>query len=109
MSSAKIRNRDSSVVPTTRVRRSLTIRTRLTLWSAGMIAAVYLILAAIVFSGLVGLVQTEVDTLVQGQSQELIARVHQSHDNLDEAEREIRKELARRVRNDFRFRVLDEA
>ena len=73
-----------------------------------MIAAVYLILAAIVFSGLIGLVQTEVDTLVQGQSQELIARVHQSHDNLGEAEREIRKELARRVRNDFRFRVLDE-
>jgi heavy metal sensor kinase len=72
-----------------------------------MIAAVYLVLAAIVFSGLVGLVQTEVDTLVQGQSQELIARVHQSHDNLAEAEQEIRKELGRRVRKDFRFRVLD--
>lgn len=86
---------------------ALTIRTRLSLWSAGMIAAVYLTLAATVFWGLVWLVQTEVDGLLEGQLQELIARVHQHHDNLTEAEREIREELGRRLRLDFRFRVLD--
>ena len=109
MSSAKTRSSDAVGDTGQSPRRSLTIRTRLTLWSAGMIAAVYLILAAIVFGGLVGLVQTEVDTLVQGQSQELIARIHQTHDNPAEAEQEIRKELGRRARNDFRFRVLDDS
>lgn len=97
----------SSAKTKARTRQPLTIRTRLTLWSAGMIAAVYVVLAAIVFWGLAGLVQAEVDTLVQGQSQELAARVHQNHGDLAEAEQEIRRELGRRLRKDFRFRVLD--
>jgi heavy metal sensor kinase len=108
MFSVKPANNKSSQ-PQRRRSLSLTIRAQLTLWSAGMIAAVYLILAGIVFWGLVGLVQAEVDTLIQGQSQELIARVHQNHDDLAEAEQEIRKELSRRLRKDFRFRVLDDA
>jgi len=89
------------------LRSSPTIRTRLTLWSAGMIVVVYLVVAAIVFFGQVWLVQAEVDALLQGQLEELVARVYEHHGNLDEAQREIRKELGRRNRRDFRFRVLD--
>lgn len=76
------------------------------LWSASMIVVIYAILAGVVFWGLTRLVHAEVDALLEGQSQELIARVHKDHENLDEAEREIREELGRRVRKDFRFRVL---
>jgi heavy metal sensor kinase len=71
-----------------------------------MIVVIYGILAGVVFWGLTRLVHAEVDALLEGQSQELIARVHKHHDNLNEAEREIREELARRLRRDFRFRVL---
>jgi heavy metal sensor kinase len=102
MSSAKIGNSGAFGFR----RRSLTIRTRLMLWSASMIVVVYAILAAVVFWGLTRLVQAEVDALLEGQSQELIARVHEHHDNLDEAELEIREELGRRIRRDFLFRVL---
>jgi heavy metal sensor kinase len=71
-----------------------------------MIVVIYAILAAVVFWGLTRLVQAEVDALLEGQSQELIARVHEHRDDLNKAEREIREELGRRARKDFRFRVL---
>jgi heavy metal sensor kinase len=97
MSSAKARSRLGS----------LTIRTRLTLWSAGMIAAVYVVLAAIVFLGLTWLVQAEVDGLLHGQLQELVAHAHEHHNNLDEAARGIRHELGHRHQQDYRFRLVN--
>jgi heavy metal sensor kinase len=89
-----------------RPRQGLSITLRLTAWSAAMILAVHAASAGVLYVGLLRMLHAEVDAVLDGEWQELAARVHRHPGDLRAAEADIREELGRRTRRDIRFRLI---
>lgn len=89
--------------------RRTTLRLRLTLWSAVVTLAVHGAAGAVLFALLPATLYAEVDGVLEGEMQELAAKVRRHPDDLPAAAAEIRAELGKRIRRDLRFRLLDEA
>jgi len=96
-----------SCAPTTE--RRLSLRWRLTLWSAGAVLAVHAVAGAVLFAAVERMLLAEVDAVLEGEIQEHLARVRLFPSDLSRAQSEIRAELGHRHRGDIRFRLLDDA
>jgi len=86
-----------------------TIRFRLTLWGAGITTGICLFVCLIVYAGLSWSLHREVDGILEGEIQELTARVFEEFGrDYQAAERGIALELGHRVRGDLSYRLLDD-
>ncbi len=86
-----------------------TIRFRLTLWGAGVTTGVCLLVCLIVYAGLSWSLHHEVDGILEGEIQELTARVFKEFgQDYEAAEQGVALELGHRVRGDLSYRLLND-
>lgn len=84
------------------------VGTRLTLWGMGMTLVVCAVLCCGLYLGLSVSLYREVDGFLEGEVQEFLAILHEEKgEDLAAIERDVRRELGSRLRQDLTFRLLD--
>lgn len=90
-----------------RLRRPARVGSTMTLWGTGVTMAVCAVLCATLYVGLHISLHHEVDRFLEGEVQEFLTIITEQHGNLPVIERDIRRELGSRSRQDLSFRLLD--
>lgn len=84
------------------------IGVRLTVWGTLITAIACAIVCIALYVGLSASLHNEVDSFLEGEVQEFLAILLEEDDErFEEIERDIRRELGSRIRNDLTFRLLD--
>ena len=98
-------------VKTERRRFAMTVGMRLALWAAALTLSVSAVVCLILYVGLERSLHREVKSFLEGEVREFQTILVEEGDreDLDAIEREIRRELGSRLREDLTFRLLDDA
>lgn len=84
------------------------IKSRLTLWGTLVTLTTSAIICITLYIGLRFSLYNAVDVFLEGEIQEFLSILNEGHNpNVDMIEKEIRKEIGSRSRNDLAFRLLD--